>query len=563
MKLKILLIGSMIGVLGVITCIKAVPIEVIYTGDSCDCPKNLNYLVNVPPPPPSKEYKPAEYGYKLEVPMQAKAKVTYSFDFTVEEPKAPPPPAEDKLEIFAKIDRITAHNKDCLAAKEVPNTCGCNRCAKRYVSPENRATRYARNFQHPNSIDNIKPATSQIMAIFLEPLNESETGATKSRNKRDISRIFMRPRKNEKRSDRVVKQYNKRLKEPVSNKAFYAETRKPIRSRSIAAAAPARNRRPLQQLTSFLTLPRFRNRRDIKGEYDLIEKEREEMDLTLPEIIQYMPETLDPNFKRNQCHFGCKLPDLTESTTTTTMTTSSTTSTSETTTMTSTESEDNKQETLGVTEPNNAAVEEEGEEEEGQEKDLDNSIASTHTKRNAADYGGGGCPLVFNGYNPTPNPGYTFEPLTSFEAIPRPFSTANDPYGFDPVPQQYVGAPHNPYAPAVLDTAPLVGAQYPTPNVQPISNAQLDQIIAEIINKHSDFIEASSHRGGAYVDPLGEQEQQAKDFFKNLMSGNWNGWLGDDQQHHSQHPVQTHHQTHYHAPVATHVHSPSSPPYYQ
>ncbi|XP_023309534.2 uncharacterized protein LOC111691122 isoform X2 [Lucilia cuprina] len=516
MKLKILLIGSMIGVLGVITCIKAVPIEVIYTGDSCDCPKNLNYLVNVPPPPPSKEYKPAEYGYKLEVPMQAKAKVTYSFDFTVEEPKAPPPPAEDKLEIFAKIDRITAHNKDCLAAKEVPNTCGCNRCAKRYVSPENRATRYARNFQHPNSIDNIKPATSQIMAIFLEPLNESETGATKSRNKRDISRIFMRPRKNEKRSDRVVKQYNKRLKEPVSNKAFYAETRKPIRSRSIAAAVPARNRRPLQQLTSFLTLPRFRNRRDIK-----------------------------------------------ESTTTTTTTTSSTTSTSETTTMTSTESEDNKQETLGVTEPNNPAVEEEGEKEEGQEKDLDNSITSTHTKRNAADYGGGGCPLVFNGYNPTPNPGYTFEPLTSFEAIPRPFSTANDPYGFDPVPQQYVGAPHNPYAPAVLDNAPLVGAQYPTPNVQPISNAQLDQIIAEIINKHSDFIEASSHRGGAYMDPLGEQEQQAKDFFKNLMSGNWNGWLGDDQQHHSQHPVQTHHQTHYHAPVATHVHSPSSPPYYQ
>ncbi|XP_065363575.1 uncharacterized protein Cp7Fb [Calliphora vicina] len=557
MKLNNLLISSVIGVI-LISCVHAGPIEVIYSGDSCDCPKNLDYLVNLPPPPVPKEFTPSEYGYKLDVPLQAKAKVTYSFDFTVEEPKAPPPPPEDKLEIFAKIDRMTAHKKDCLAAKALPNTCSCNRCiAKRQVSPEDRATRYARSFLHPNSIDNMTPSTSQIMAIFLEPLKQTQLGASKTRNKRDISRIFMRPRKNEKRSDRVVKQYNKRLKDQPSNKAFLAETPKPIRSRSIAAAAPPTNVRPLQQLTSFLTLPRFRNKRDIKGEYDLIEKEREQMDLTLPEIIQYMPETLDPNFKRNQCHFGqrCQLPDLTESTTTTTTTTTSTAS--ETTTTTSTDSIDTTQETLSVTDAPNNEEDVQQEVEEEHETALDNSISSTHTKRNAADYGGagggGGCPLVFNSYNPTPSPGYTFEPLTSFEAIPRPFATANNPYGADPVPQQYVGAPHNPYASTILDSSPLVGAAYPNPSVQPVSNAQLDQIISEIVNRHTDFIEASSHRGGAYTDPVGVQEQQAKSFLKNLMGG----WFGAEQQP----QYQAHaHIPHYNAPAAGPLHSP--PPYY-
>lgn len=87
------------------------PIEVVYTGDSCDCPKHLNYLVNIPPPPKPKVYEPSEYGYKLDVPIPARAKVTYSFDFMVEEPKKPPPPEESKLDLYAKIDRITAHKK--------------------------------------------------------------------------------------------------------------------------------------------------------------------------------------------------------------------------------------------------------------------------------------------------------------------------------------------------------------------------------------------------------------------------------------------------------------------
>ncbi|XP_055842623.1 uncharacterized protein LOC129909574 [Episyrphus balteatus] len=47
-------------------------------------------------------------------------------------------------------------------------------------------------------------------------------------------------------------------------------------------------------------------KRDIKGEYDLLQREQSEMDLTIPEIIQYMPETMMPNFKRGKCNIGCK-----------------------------------------------------------------------------------------------------------------------------------------------------------------------------------------------------------------------------------------------------------------
>lgn len=65
----------------------------------------------MPPPPEPNEYNTSEYGYKLDVPMQRKAKVTYSFDFTVQEPKIPTPTEEEKWNLYAKIDRITAHKK--------------------------------------------------------------------------------------------------------------------------------------------------------------------------------------------------------------------------------------------------------------------------------------------------------------------------------------------------------------------------------------------------------------------------------------------------------------------
>lgn len=83
----------------------------MYTGESCDCPRSLNYLVNAPPTPEPKENPRYEYGYRLEAPAPAKAKVTYSFDFTVEEPKTTSPVEEERWNLYAKVDRITAHKK--------------------------------------------------------------------------------------------------------------------------------------------------------------------------------------------------------------------------------------------------------------------------------------------------------------------------------------------------------------------------------------------------------------------------------------------------------------------
>lgn len=383
--------------------------------------------------------------------------------------------------------------------------------------------------------------TSSFMAIFMEPLKQTNKGPFKSRKRRDISRIFMKPRMNEKRSDRVVKKYNKHLKDLSNNKSDFVETQKPTRSRQIAAQKPA-GVRPLQRLSNFLNLPNLRKRRDIKGEYDLIEKEREQMDLTLPEIIQYMPETLDPNFKRNQCYFRncCQQPDLRESMTITTP------SSDKTTTMSAITSAVNNSKAFNFTDAKNANEEEEHKQVDEEEKDSDNSISSSHTKRNAAENAGGCRPLLLESYKPTPNPDLTYKTPTNVEAIPTPLSTVNDP-----VPQQYVGATHNPYAPSIHENDPLLGTPYAKPKFQPVSNAQLDKIIAEIVRKHSDFIEASSHPGGALVDPTEDQKEQTKALLKKLLGGHLkNGWFGEDLQQKQIHS----HLPHYNAPA---------PPYYQ
>lgn len=320
------------------------------------------------------------------------------------------------------------------------------------------------------------------MAIFLKPLHQTETKDMKSRHKRDITRIFMRPRKNEKRSERIVKQYNKPLMADVNNKAFNAKTSKSITSRSVNSSQPQVVRPLHQQLKNFLNLSRrLRNKRDIKGEYDLIEEEHQQMDLTLPEIIQYMPETLQPNFQRGPCQFGqscinTKLPN--KSTATSPI--------------------------QNISEDENSAFDSSNidsenlnlEEVEENEYESDNAINTLVTKRNAAVYRGvGGCPLVYPSDNPTPSPNYSFEPLSN-------------PCGLDPVPQQYVAAPYT-----------KERSIYGYPNSQPINNAQMDQIIAEIVNKHADFIDATSYHGGALVKPLNEQEYQTKSLLKNLAGG--------------------------------------------
>ena len=333
------------------------------------------------------------------------------------------------------------------------------------------------------------------MAIFVQPLPQTEASDIKSRHKRDITRIFMRPRKNEKRSERIVKQYNKPLMPQINNKPVYKETSKSISSRSVNTL-PQQGIRPLQhQLKNFLNLPRrLRNKRDIKGEYDLIEEERQQMDLTLPEIIQYMPETLDPNFKRGPCQLGqpcinSRIPN----------------------------NSNVMFPTLKLSEDNEssyAALNTSGDSLNVEEKESDNAIKNVLSKRNAAIYGSvGGCPLVFPSDNSTPSPSYSYEPLN------QPFG----PYGLDPVPQQYVSAAPKHYG----NKLPLERSGYGYSKSQALNNAQMDQIIAEIVNKHADFIEASSYHGGALVDPVNKQEHQTKSLLKNLAGGYIHNRLGD------------------------------------
>lgn len=405
---------------------------------------------------------------------------------------------------------------DCYASdssSSSANSCACNRRtalrsnSHRYVSPEAHAVRI---FKHPNSISKSENSTAKLLAIFLQPLDQTQNMAKKFRNKRDISRIFLRGgfKNNQvKRQDRLVKQYNKRLQSRAENANFFSKTPLPPKKKETPI-----NRRPFEKLRNFLVPPRLRGKRDIKGEYDLIEKEREQLDLTLPEIIQYMPETLNPNFKRGPCQFShlCELQE--------------------------------QQEQLPAMEANGAPLKEKVEEqtlENIEDKSNDstgemseNAISSSHKKRNANDYG---CGLNDNSYNhqmpmPTHNPGYSFQhqapPIVhpNHDARPRPFTVTANSYGIDPAPQQYVGAPQ----PSLNNNAPIVGAAYNPHHGQHPSNAQLDQIIADIVNRHSDFIEASTHPGGSLVDATKDQEYQTKSLLKNLWDGHWQKWFADE-----------------------------------
>ncbi|XP_013108432.1 uncharacterized protein LOC106087807 [Stomoxys calcitrans] len=321
-------------ILAMISALYCIPIEVVYTGDSCACPKSLNYLVNVPPPPQPKESKRYEHGYKLEVPPPAKTKMTYTFDFTVQEPKTPIPMEDEKLNLYAKVDRITAHKKDCVPTKGVKSPlckcvgkCQCSHC--RYVSSamplETVIRQSSQSYDHPNSLYKTSKRTPYPVlawAAIVTPVKKEPTfhenqlvAPFRSRSRRDLSSIFGLNRKtnNEKRSERMIKQYTKRLppKEEVTTMPSIipslGENFKPF------AVFPKLNdvKRPFEKLHEMMFSPpggQQRKKRDIKGEYDMLEKEREQMDLTLPEIIQYMPETLDPNFKRGRCQFGnCQL----------------------------------------------------------------------------------------------------------------------------------------------------------------------------------------------------------------------------------------------------------------
>lgn len=86
------------------------PVQVVYTGEEgCACPKQLGYQLNVPNPSKPKKYEGGEYGYRVEKPVQTKAKITYSFDLTVEQPRTPKPPKIKPTKLYAKVDRVAVN----------------------------------------------------------------------------------------------------------------------------------------------------------------------------------------------------------------------------------------------------------------------------------------------------------------------------------------------------------------------------------------------------------------------------------------------------------------------
>ncbi|XP_017017370.1 uncharacterized protein Cp7Fb isoform X2 [Drosophila kikkawai] len=108
--------------------LRAAPVEVVYTGDEgCACPTQLGYQLNVPNPPKPKKYASSDYGYRVEKPVQTKAKITYSFDFTVEQPRTPAPPKVNPAKLYAKVDRVTVNKGDCQA--KYKSSCSCSSCS--------------------------------------------------------------------------------------------------------------------------------------------------------------------------------------------------------------------------------------------------------------------------------------------------------------------------------------------------------------------------------------------------------------------------------------------------
>ncbi|XP_067639847.1 uncharacterized protein Cp7Fb [Eurosta solidaginis] len=365
-KLVCIAIFSCLGLIALAHCI---PVEVIYTGEGCDCPTKLDFSVNVPSVAKTKKYRPSEYGYKIDVPKprETKAKVTYSFDFEVEEPRPPKHvKPTNKANLYAMIDRVATKKGDCEDSYAAPPpTCRCGQCATvsepfdRYVfkhmayqpplplTPKcncqrqhcncnvgrmGRTTQYS-----PNGIFKVSPMRDYMLqSAALVPLetdtrdeerkidgyggggggdgDDADIPTVNVRRKRDLEHAFLRPRKflNRRRPSRFVKLYRKDLADAPKTPQRLFDLESLINKQKRHHQQQQHQQQPIMRKTKRKAkkTPYAQQRsrlvkREIKGEYDLLEKEREQLDLTLPEIIQFMPETLQPDFKRGQCYYGC------------------------------------------------------------------------------------------------------------------------------------------------------------------------------------------------------------------------------------------------------------------
>ncbi|XP_034119010.1 uncharacterized protein LOC117578018 [Drosophila albomicans] len=447
------------------------PVQVIYTGDEgCACPTKLGYQLNVPNPPKPKKYEGGDYGYRVEKPVQTKAKISYSFDFTVEQPRTPVPPKNKPSKLYAKVDRVAVHKSDCRAAQK--SSCSCSSCSAdkpRYVTPQ---------------------------------INSSTKASTNAiRRRRDLSshgsllrKRLMRQQQLQSRPARYVKYYHKDLDmSPEQQHKMRLFGLLPAAAPEIAAKRKTKKATVLSAKHS-KRWPGFgtRRKRDIKGEYDLLEQERAKMDLTAPEIIQFMPETLNPNFKRGQCHTGggccgaitASAPPPPETTET-----------------------EARIRVSSTEQPNNEESEAEQAETDVEQPSLVNSIPA---KRSALSY-------YPEHQIPSPLAGsyneYKFvddsqlRSLLSTTSVPDPLEQSSTPL-------QFAG-----------DLEAIhrrgIGSGYP---VEHVADTQLDSIISGIVYQHPDYANPQSHYGGSLVDPEPVQKKQTTDFLKKLIDGRLGGW---------------------------------------
>ncbi|KAH8256640.1 hypothetical protein KR026_008846 [Drosophila bipectinata] len=449
MRLLIAFLG-----LGLMAVLQAAPLEVVYTGESCACPTQLGYQLNVPNPPKPKKYAANDYGYRVEKPVQTKAKISYSFDFTVEQPRTPAPPKSNPAKLYAKVDRVTVNKADCQAKNK--ETCGCSSCSaqkSRYVAPSARssnAIRRRRDLRQPGSL---------------------------------LRRRMMRQQQLQERPPRYVKLYHKdlsaqqQLKQKVKQKPQKVKLFGLIPVESPQEAPPTK-RKTKKTPAGFFGLGHRLSKRDIKGEYDLLEQERSQIDLTAPEIIQFMPETLNPDFKPGQCHTGCGAI------------TSSAPPPEETST------------------PRDQA--------EAEQTETPEPVNSIPSKRSALSY----YPLQIPSPLSYQHEDYKFvddsqlRSLLSTTSVPDPLHLSSTPLQFagdlESVTRRGYGAP-------VLG----LGTGYP---VEHVSDSQLDRIISGIVYSHPGYQYGAEGAEGALVDPEPVQKRQTTDFLRKLIDGRLGGW---------------------------------------
>uniref|UniRef100_A0A1A9Z4S2 Uncharacterized protein n=1 Tax=Glossina pallidipes TaxID=7398 RepID=A0A1A9Z4S2_GLOPL len=276
--------------------VRCSPLEIVYSGDSCDCPKHFSYTVNMPPSPSGYYYTHNMYDYKIDNPQRRYPKPSYIYGFTVEEPYTAKPLVEKKFNGYTKIDRITAKHQDCITTGVNSKERSCLETQYSYRYPKESAVVSQRN--------ETTNATNEALAAKYVQVSTSDD-VPYIRRKREVlakgkfslTKVKTTPRILLPHFNAKFLQKKPKLMKMLSKASTTARPRSTVRSKQ-KARQKLQSLGPLENLRNFLHLP---SKRDIKGEYDLIEKERAQQDLHLPEIIQYMPETLNPNFKRAHC----------------------------------------------------------------------------------------------------------------------------------------------------------------------------------------------------------------------------------------------------------------------